>query len=64
MTPRQRRRQRTADWNQAIREGRLVRFAGLGRFEMFLTAANAEQAVRDAQEDGIEANVVDPKEAQ
>ncbi len=58
MTPRQARRKRTADWNRAIAEGRVVKFDE--GFRSYPTAAEAQAALRRLLDVGLTANLVDP----
>ena len=54
---------RWADWNQGIREGRVVRFSAMG-LRCYNSPAAALAAVRVATEDGLEAAIVPPEAAQ
>lgn len=51
-------------WNQAIADGRVVKYPALGSFTSYPTKEVTERALSEAKSQGIDAHVVDPKLAQ
>lgn len=63
MTKTQRKAEFKKEWNDAIREGRLVRFS-TGCFRTYATPGAALMAMNIAIKDGIDANIVPAELAQ